>query len=365
MLLFYFFIPIFSRDSTNLYTSMQGSGNCFDEECSFNEAMLTLRMADIIYVRDNIIYPTSYPSEFSDLIEGVVQNNVTLIANEEGTIIDGKMLTGGVMYYLENQRKFTWGKIKGFTFRNFDKLIMGRQHSWSTYPQVVFENCIFENNQHDMFSTTGGHWVFINCIFRNNSGRIFKALSETCVEFEDCTFETSQAAFAYGADIIFRNCIFSRTYGKRGGAIYASKSTLYVKDCKFIETKASANGGAIYIRESHEKYQSEISNSCFLRTTAEMNGTAIYSYLSDLQVTDNVFDGGNESFYEFQSDIHESGNSFNANSDECIRNHQPMNEPDLYYPCDTYQRHELDGHHGNIYLDFSNKDDPFGQGYFE
>ncbi|KAH0790684.1 polymorphic repeat outer membrane protein [Histomonas meleagridis] len=342
---------------------MQGVGNCFDEECSYNEAMLTLRMADVIYVRDKIIYPTMYPSEFSDLIEGAVQNNVTLVAHEDGTIIDGKMLNGGLMYYLENQRKFTWGKFKGFTFRDFSKLIMSREHSWSTYPQVVFEDCTFEDNSHDLFSTTGGHWVFVNCVFRNNSGRIFKALSETCVEFEDCTFETSQAAFAYGADIIFRNCIFSKTYGQRGGAIYAAKSTLYVYECKFIETKATANGGAIYIRDSHEKYQSEISKSCFLRTNADMNGTAIYAYLSDLTLNSNIFSGGEESFYAFSSDIHEADNKFNADAEDCIRKHKPMNEPDLYYPCDTYQRHDFDDAHGNIYADFRDPENPLEQNF--
>ena len=347
-----------SRDSTNLYTSMQGTGDCFSSDCSYNKAMITLRMADVIHVNDKIIFPPSYPSEFSDLIEGAVQNNVTLVARDQGTVIDGKMLTGGTMYYLENQRRFTWGKFKGFTFRNFDKLIMGRQHSWSTYPQVVFQDCTFEDNTHDLFSTTGGHWIFVNCVFKNNKGRIFKALSETCVEFEDCSFENTQAAFAYGADIIFRNCIFSGTFGQRGGAIYAAKSTLYVRDCKFINTNASANGGAIYIRDSHEKFQSEISRCCFLNTHAEINGSAIYSYLSDLQVTDNIFSGDEDSFYAFTSEIHQGNNTYKGNAEVCIRNHQPMDEPDLFFPCDTYQRHELDNANGNIFLDFSNPDDP-------
>lgn len=357
--MFFFAVLAFQRESTYLYTSQQGTGDCFETTCSYNEAMLTLRMADVIYVKDKIIFPPSYPSEFSDLIEGAVQNNVTLIGLEEtGTIIDGKMLTGGVMYYLENQRRFTWGKFKGFTFRHFDKLIMGRQHSWSTYPQVVFENCVFEDCSHDLFSTTGGHWIFVNCVFRNLTGRPFKALSETCVEFEDCTFENVRACFAYGADMIFRNCMFIRTFGDRGGAIYAAKSTLYVHECKFVDTKASANGGAIYVRDLHEKYQSEVSRSCFLRTTAKMNGTAIYSYLSVLEVADNVFSGGEESFYAFTSEINNHGNTFNGDAEKCIRNHKPMNEPDLYEPCDTYQRHELDDAHGNIYLDFSNPDEP-------
>ena len=337
---------------------MQGNGDCFNTECSYNEAMLTLRMADVIYVKDKLIYPPSYPSEFSDLIEGAVQSNVTLIAAEGGTIIDGKLLTGGVMYYLENQRRFTWGKFKGFTFRHFNKLIMSRQHSWSAYPQMVFEDCTFEDNTYDLFSTTGGHWIFVNCVFKNNSGRIFKALSETSVEFIDCTIEESQAAFAYGADMMFRNCLFIRTFGQRGGAIYAAKSTLFVHKCKFVETKAKANGGAIYIRDSHEKYQSEVSESCFLGTKAEMNGTAIYSYLSDIIVKNNVFSGAEDSFYAFTSEVHEQGNKYNADAESCIRNHQPLNEEDPFFPCDTYQRHEFDDAHGNIYMDFSNPDDP-------
>jgi len=351
-------ISAVSRDSTNLYTSMQGSGDCFDTACSFNEAMLTMRMADIVVLKDKLIYPPSYPSEFSDLIEGAVHNNVTMVGVEGNTIIDGKLLTGGVMYYLENQRRFTWGKWQGFTFRHFSKVIMSRQHSWSTYPQMVFQDCTFEDNTYDLFSTTGGHWIFINCVFRNNSGRVFKALSETAVEFIDCTFEDSQAVFGYGADLMFRNCIFVRTNGQRGGAIYAAKSTLYVNKCKFVDTKATANGGAIYIRDSHEKYQSEISDSCFLRTQASMNGTAIYSYLSDITVRNNVFSAGDDSFYAFSSEVHEEGNIHNGDAEACIRKHQPLNEEDPFFPCDTYQRHEFDDAHGNIVMDFSNPDDP-------
>lgn len=354
-----------SRESTNLYTSMQGTGDCFHSECSYNEASLVMKKADVIYVNDRVIYPPTYPSEFSDLIENVVQNNVTLIANKQGTAIDGKMLTGGTMYYLENQRVFTWGKFKGFTFRNFDKLIMSRQHSWSTYPQIVFQDCTFEKNKHDMFSTTGGHWIFVNCIFKNNKGRIFKALSETCVEFEDCSFENTQAAFAFGADMIFRNCIFTKTFGQRGGAIYAAKSTLYVHDCKFISTNATFNGGAIYIRDSHVNFQSEISRCCFLNTMAGINGTAIYSYLSDLQVSENIFsDNEEKSFYAFTSEIHSENNTYSGNAEACIKKHQPMNEDDLFYPCDTYQRTEFDDARGNIYMDFTNPDDPLEQRLF-
>jgi hypothetical protein len=38
-----------------------------------------------------------------------------------------------------------------------------------------------------------------------------------------------------------------------------------------------------------------------------------------------------------------------------------MNEEDLFAPCDTDQRHELDDAHGNIFIDFSNPDDPIKQ----
>jgi hypothetical protein len=278
--------------------------------------MLRMRTADVISVKDKLIDPPAYPSELFDLIEGSVQNNVTLVAQESGTVIDGRMLTGGVMYYLENQRRFTWGKFKGFTFRRFEKLIMSRTRSWTTFPQIVFENCIFEDSSHDLFSTTGGHWIFVNCVFLNLIGRPFKAGSETCAEFEDC-----QAVFAFGADIIFRNCVFVRTFGQRDGATHAEKSTLYIHQCTFVETKASANGGAIYIRDLHEKYQSEVWQSCFLETTAKMNGTAIYSDLSDFTVTDNIFAGGTESFYAFASEIHEKGNKYDAEAEGCIRAH--------------------------------------------
>lgn len=320
-----------------------------------------MRCADVIYVKTRLIYPSAYPSEFSDLIEGAVQNNVTIVADEAGTVIDGKLLTGGVMYYLENQKRFTWGKFEGFTFRNFNKLIMSRQHSYFTSPEVIFQDCIFENNTHDLFSTSGGHWIFINCIFRKNAGRAFKALSETSVEFVDCTFEDCQAVFGFGSDLMFRNCLFIRCFGQRGGAIHAAKSTLYVTQCKFIETLASANGGAIYIRDSHEKYQSEISNNCFLNTKSEMNGTAIYSYLSHVEIAGNIFSNGDESYYEALSNVNFHDNTMNGNSEACVRDHRPLNEVDLYFPCDTYQRHETDDMNGSIVINFENPEDPLEQ----
>jgi hypothetical protein len=132
-----------SRESTNLYTSTQGTGDCFNTECSFNEAMLTLRVADVVHIKDKIITPAAYPSEFSDLIEGAAHSNVTLVGIEGGTVVEGSLLTGGLMYYLENQRRFSWAKFQGFIFRHFSKLLMSRQHSWSTYPQLVFQDCIF------------------------------------------------------------------------------------------------------------------------------------------------------------------------------------------------------------------------------
>jgi hypothetical protein len=92
-----------------------------------------------------------------------------------------------------------------------------------------------------------------------------------------------------------------------------------------------------------------------------MNGTAVYSYLSDFNVSDNIFAGGEESFYAFASEIHEHNNKFNADAEACIRAHRPMSEEDLFAPCDTYQRHELDDAHGTIYIDFSNPDDPIEQ----
>jgi hypothetical protein len=350
----------YCRDSTNLYASQQGTGDCFNTDCSFNEAMLTLRTADVIRIKDKTIYPPSYPSEWSDLIEGAVQSNVTIMSHDGNTVIDGKFMTGGVMYYLENQRRFTWGKFVGFTFRNFNKLIMSRQHSWSLFPQVVFQDCNFEDCTSDLFSTSGGVWVFINCNFKNIKGKPFKALSESVVEFVDCTFEDTYSLFGYGCDFMFRNCIFKNTNGQRGGAIYASKSTLYVNKCKFINTHAQYYGGAIYIRDSREVYESEISDSCFYQTQAK-NGTAIYGYLSFLDVHGNTFSTLNDkqqTVFNFGEDIKLNKNSFGGDAERCIREHEPLDEPDLYFPCDTYQRHETDDAHGNIYLDFSNPDDP-------
>ena len=100
------------------------------------------------------------------------------------------------------------------------------------------------------------HCICINCIFKNNKGRIFKDLFETCVEFEDWSFEKTQAAFAYGKDIIFWNCMFTKAFCQSGGSLNEVKSTLYVYNCNFFSTNATFNGSAIYIRDSCVNFQS-------------------------------------------------------------------------------------------------------------
>lgn len=352
-----------SRESTNLYASQQGTGDCFSDACSFNEAFLTLRVADVIHIKDKAIYPPSYPSEFSDLIESAAQSNVTLVAADGGTVIDGKFLTGGVMYYLENQRRFTWGKFQGFTFKNFKKLIMSRQHCWSTYPMMVFQDCVFEDCKTDLFSAAGGTWVFINCVFRNIEGRPFKALAETIVEFVDCQFEKTGSVFAHGADLMFRNCIFSDMTNDRGGCIYARKTTLYVNKCVFVNCKARQSGGAIYVRESNEKFNSEISNNVFHSCSAAVNGSSVYIYMSSLEVRDNQFsgdpEGAHKEVYEYIGEVGEFlTNKYHVDTQVLVDQYQPLNEPDQFFPCDTYQRHEFDNARGNIYMDFHNEYDP-------
>jgi hypothetical protein len=90
-------------------------------------------------------------------------------------------------------------------------------------------------------------------------------------------------------------------------------------------------------------------------------GTAVHSYPSDLHLNNKTFAGRDESFYAFTSEVHESGNKYKADAEACIRAHQPMNEEDIYAPCDTYQRQELDEAYENTYIDFSNPDDPIEQ----
>lgn len=271
------------RDPRTLYIDPNRDGDCFEIPCSMKTGALLVRTADTLIFPATTIYPNSYPSEFSDLFIQLSLMNTTVIS--KGTIVDGKFLAGDMLFQITSHPEYTWTLFQNWTFRHFSKSIFTRQYTWSTAPFIIFRDCIFENSKADLFAIKGGTYVFENCVFRNISGRSIKAISEVRCDFTGCLFESCQALFFYGSDASFTNCRFIRMYGQRGGAVYTAKTTLYIERCLFINCTAKFKGGALYLRDSLECFETEIKTSCFIDTNANVNGSSIYSYLSSIKLS--------------------------------------------------------------------------------
>lgn len=262
-------------------------------------------------------------------------------AMSHGTIIDGKLLSGDMLWQITSHGVFTWTLLDNFTFRNFAKPIAVRQYTWSAGPYIIFRNCVFEDSTADLFSLNGGTIIFENCAFRNLTGRPIKTVGEVTADFVDCTFDNCQALFFSGSDASFTNCRFLNMRGQRGGAIYAAKTTLFVGHCIFVNCQAQVNGGAIYIRESNERFESEVANSCFVRTHAGVNGSAIYSYLSHLSLNQNCFES-ELAVSELGSSLEISGTLYDDKCAECQMRIPTEYIPIDYTPVDTNKWYQFD-----------------------
>ncbi|OHS98532.1 polymorphic repeat outer membrane protein [Tritrichomonas foetus] len=302
-----------SRELRNLHVSEGADGDCFASACSFDKAQTILRNGDIVIFEDQKISVTSYPSPISDLLHTATFMNVTLLSKDDNTIFDGRFMAGESLFDVKSAARFTWLKIKGFTFTNFEKPVMMRIISETPWPLIIFKDCTFKENKQDIFNLKGGTFQFDNCVFKQNLHRPIKAVTEAIVDIADCTFEHSESMFFFDCDISIKNSRFVECFGGRGGSLYLSKVTLNVDGCKFIRNKAKNNGGAIYIRESIEDYQCEIRRSAFVDNSAGVNGTAIYGYWADVIIRDNCFsDEESKAIFEFKSQNKKSGNEFKS-----------------------------------------------------
>lgn len=317
MLFFFFASLILSRDLRELHVADGADGDCLTLACSFDKAQNILLNGDTLIFEDQKISITSFPSAISDLIHAAMFMNVTFRGKDDKTIFDGRFMAGESLFSADSSARFAWVKIKGFTFVNFEKPVMMRLKSETPWPLVIFKDCTFKNNKQDIFNLKGGTFEFDNCVFQDNIHRPIKAVTEAIVDLTDCVFQHSESMFFFDCDVILKNCQFVENFGNRGGALYLSKVTLNIDACKFIRNKAKNNGGAIYIRESIDDYQSEIQRSCFIDNTAGVNGTAFYGYWADVILHDNCFsDSEEKAIFEFRSNNTKSKNEFNSRCSE-------------------------------------------------
>lgn len=107
------------------------------------------------------------------------------------------------------------------------------------YRGVIFEDCIFENNQ-----TSGLGLVDANFMAEVNKGKI---------EFVNCTFKSNQTSGTGGAVFVsegattsakFTGCKFESNSAKLGGAVLMNKGTASFTDCTFSANEATSTGGS-------------------------------------------------------------------------------------------------------------------------
>jgi len=329
-----------ARDpSRRLHVDPVLDGDCFNTPCSLRTATLTVRCADVLYFSGTVITPTSYPSEFSDIFLQMSLMNATAFGR--GTVIDGRLLAGEMLWQITSHAVFTWVVIDNFTFRHFAKPIATRQYAWSAGSYVVFRGCVFEDSTADLFSVHGGTLLFENCVFRNVSGRAVKAVGQVAVDMVACAFENCAALFFAGSDAAFTNCRFTGMRGQRGGAVYAAKTTLLVDHCVFRDCAAAVNGGALYVRDSAGQFESEVRDSCFVGTRAAVNGSAIFTYASRLEGSGNCF-ADEESVACLAGTVNFTGSVHDRACSACLRREPAEGIEYGFEPVDTNRWYQLD-----------------------
>ena len=87
------------------------------------------------------------------------------------------------------------------------------------------------------------------------------------------------------ATVTFKNFIFKNGKSNQGAAIYGYLSTIKLKNCTFLNNKATDNGGAIYISSGKvNAYKSTFTNNF-----AKNNGGAIYATSSNVIIKNSLF----------------------------------------------------------------------------
>jgi hypothetical protein len=310
--------------SSPLRVTSAGWGDCFSSPCDYTFAVTRLADSQQVVFEDSTISIASHPSPLSGLFQAAILKNVTLTARTETTILGNSSITEP-FFPVDPTINFSWGKVRGFTFQNFDTAVVLRTASETSWPLIIFENCSFVDNTVDVINVKGGTFQFDHCLFRNNSHRPLKIMSGTAAELTDCEVIDCNASFMYDCDLIIRNSRFINITGSRGGAIYLSKATFLIDGTKFIRNSARSVGGAIYIGETGADLASEVRRSCFLANAAPTNGTSVYLYYSDVTFREDCFsDSSAAAIVGFESNTAQTANIFDSACNECLASESPV-----------------------------------------
>ena len=148
------------------------------------------------------------------------------------------------------------------------------------------------------FNNTIENSTFKNNIASNMGGAIFAYIGKSILTFKDCEFIGNNATYggalyisSQAPNTIVFNCNFTNnTATINGGAIYIDANNITVSGCNFKYNKA-INGSAIFI--VNDKFGFELKNSNFNDNNATEHGTVHLTGVTDLKLTNNIFDNNN------------------------------------------------------------------------
>ena len=305
------------------------NGNGFTLDGSNNARIFSVATNNVIF--KDIIFVNAKISGNGAAIEGKVNKftiiNCTFInnvANSGGAIYKGSVINstfinnsanyGGAVNsgyatnctFVMNHASSAGGAIYGGSANkcNFTKNYVTYASGGASSGSSCL-NCIFINNSAWQGGAMNGGSA-TNCTFINNNvnvggGAMYDGSAVNCTFINNSASEYGGAMYDGSA----ANCTFISNIAEYGGAIFASRSRIYVYDCIFRNNNATENGGAMW--------GGIVNGSKFIKNHADKNGGAIYNVLIS------------NSLFEYNSAMNGGGMSKNK-AKNCIFNYNSASD---------------------------------------
>ncbi|WP_407423644.1 C1 family peptidase [Methanobrevibacter sp.] len=292
----------------DLEKDINGSGNVLDVEMDYKFNNGTDNSAGILISRDNFILNgngRTIDGNNQSRIFNITGNNVTL---NNLILINGNADKGGAIYSTGTL------KLNNVTFINNYATKEGGAIGLYGNASLDCDNSRFTDNYAEVASSIYVEkYCMLNLYNSNLSSKIFNKYSQIAAFFsstvyvENVTFINSTSSYApavYLEQSVF-SIINSRFINLKAnitaGAIGAkSNTTLQVKNCEFINTSSSKNGGAIYAAfgSEHSGGNMAIIDTVFRDTSSGFGGAVLQlaGYLllnnSEFMNTHATYNGG-------------------------------------------------------------------------
>jgi hypothetical protein len=106
MMLHVFTALAVGRDLRTLHVTDGRDGDCFLTACAYETATNLLLKGDTLIFKDKRIPISSFPSPLSDLLHTVMFMNVSMIAQNDRVILDGRLMAGESLFNVQSAARF-------------------------------------------------------------------------------------------------------------------------------------------------------------------------------------------------------------------------------------------------------------------